>query len=94
MSPAFQFGTAALSVGGSAGARLATDAHSESELPAGAVPEGSEDPVFFSLLEDDHSSRGSTFPHTVGYREPSHVHVDLLVRVKPSIPDTRNLIFA
>jgi|RhiMethySRZTD1v2_1073278.scaffolds.fasta_scaffold23857_10 hypothetical protein len=53
VSPAFQFGTAALSVGGSAGARLATDAHSESELPAGAVPEGSEDPLFFSLLEDD-----------------------------------------
>jgi hypothetical protein len=45
-------------------------------------------------LRMTNSSRGSTFPHTVGYREPSHVHVDLLVRVKPSIPDTRNLIFA
>jgi hypothetical protein len=59
------------------------------------VPEESEDPHFFCLLEDDQliTRIDLSAYRWLGASNPRHVRVDLLVRVKPSIPDTRNLIF-
>jgi hypothetical protein len=67
--------------------------HAVSELPKGALPSASEDP-FFCLLEDDQfvTRVDLSVYRWLGPSNRKHVHVDLLVRVKPSIPDTRNLI--
>jgi hypothetical protein len=69
--------------------------HSIAELPTGAAPDKLEDPLFFCLLEDDQliTRIDLSAYRWLGAPNLSHVHVDLLVRVKPSIPDTRNLIF-
>jgi hypothetical protein len=66
-----------------------------SELPTHAEPDESEHPLFFCLLEDDQliTRIDLSAYRWLGAPNPSHVHVDLLVRVKPSIPDTGNLIF-
>lgn len=70
--------------------------HATRELPTpDETPDEGEDP-FFCLLEDDQLVTRvdlSAF-RWLGAPNDSHVHVDMLVRTKPSLVDTRNLILA
>lgn len=67
--------------------------HVTAELPPDATPDQDENP-FFCLLEDDQlvTRVDLSAYRWLGAPNDSHVHVDMLIRTKPSVVDTRNLI--